>query len=81
MIKAEINKENPQQNVQASGNVPELMKDIAILISGIYTQFQNADPKTAKLFRMGIENMVNDPNGPVWNATGNQTGIIFKKPN
>lgn len=81
MIKAEISKDNPQQNIQASGSVPDLMKDIAVLINGLYAQFQNADPMTAKLFRMGIENMVNDPNGPVWSPTGNQTGIIFRKPN
>ena len=81
MIRAEISQDNPQQNIQASGSVPDLMKDIAVLINGLYTQFQNADPMTAKLFRIGIENMVNDPNGPVWGSAGNQTGIIFRKPN
>ena len=80
MIKAEISKDNPQQKVQASGNVPELMNDIAILINGIYTQFQNADPTTAALFRAGVENMIKDPNGPAWGTLGNQTGIIFRKP-
>ena len=81
MIKAYISKENPQQNVQASGNIPELMNDIAFLINGIYTQFQNADPNTAKLFRTGIENMIKDPNGPAWGTPGYQTGIVFRKPN
>ena len=81
MITAEISKDNPQQYIQASGNIPELMKDLAVLICGLYTQFQNADPNTAALFRTGVENMIKDPNGPAWSTQGNQTGIIFRKPN
>lgn len=80
MIKADISKDNKQQLMQASGNVPEILNDIAILVNGIYTQFKNADPITAKLFRMGIENIVKDPNGPMWGTLGNQTGIVFRKP-
>lgn len=80
MIKADISKNNPQQNIQASGNIPELLSDLALLVNGIYTQFQNADPNTAALFRMGVENMIKDPNGPAWGNPGNQTGIVFRKP-
>lgn len=79
MIKAEI-KKNAQATITATGSIPELLTDMAVLISGIYTQFKNTSPAAATLFRSGLENMIKDPNGPAWKALGNQTGIIFRQP-
>ena len=80
MIKVNISKENKQQDITAAGSVPEILTDVAMLISSIYTQFKNVDPDTAEKFRSGLVNMVQDPNGPAWKAWGNQTGIIFQRP-
>lgn len=80
MIKANINRENQVQEISAKGAVLELMTDVAVLIGGIYTQLHNADPTTAAIFKHGIANMANDPTGPMWQALGNQTGIVFRQP-
>ena len=80
MIKANISKENEQQTISASGNIGELMNDVAVLINGIYTQLKNADPASALMFRSGMINMISDTKSPVWQSMGDQTGIIFQKP-
>ena len=80
MIQANISKENKQQTITATGSVPELLGNIAVLIGGIYTQFKNTSPGTALLFRQGVMNMVNDPNAPVWQTQSGQIGIVFQKP-
>lgn len=80
MLKVDISRENKQQTVQAAGSIPEVMNDVAVLLSSIYNQFNAVSPAAAKLFRKGIENMLRDPKGEVWKAAGSQTGIIFRKP-
>ena len=80
MIKANINKENKQQVITATGSIEEMMADTAILINGIYNQLKNADPTTARIFRTGITNMVKDATGPVWKPMDGQTGIVFSIP-
>ena len=80
MIKANINKVNKQQTIEATGSIPELMNDVAVLLSGIHSQFNAVSPAAAKLFKQGIENMVKDPKGAMWQAGGNQTGIAFQMP-
>lgn len=80
MIKANISKKNKQQIINASGSIQELLSDMAILVGGIYTQLRNADPATALQFRTGMTNMISDTWGPAWQPMGNQTGIIFQKP-
>ena len=79
MLKVDINKNEGKPTIHASGNIPEMLNDIAILISALYTQFQAADPVTAHLFRAGFTKMTNDPDGPMWKALGNQTGIAYRK--
>lgn len=79
MIKANISKENKNQQIVAEGNVLELVNDLAVLISSIHTQFQNVDPATAWMFRVGLQAVVKDPNGPCWKAVDGQTGIVFPK--
>ena len=80
MLDVKIGKRFPKQTITAAGSIPELMNDLAILLSGIHTQFQNADPATALMFRQGVQAMVRDTNGPCWQPANNQTGIIFQKP-
>lgn len=80
MIQANINKENKQQVIHATGSILEIMDDIAMLISGIYTQLENHDPAGAAMFRSGLKNMAIDPRGPMWQSHGDQTGIIITKP-
>lgn len=80
MIRANISKENTKQIIEATGSIPELLNDVAVLLSGIYNQFNAVSPAAAKLFKTGIENMVKDPNSVVWQAGGNQTGIAFQLP-
>lgn len=80
MIKANINKKNKQQLIDAVGSVPELINDTTVLISGIYTQLKNADQVTAELFRAGLIKLLTDKHSPAWKALGNQTGIVFQKP-
>ena len=84
MLKAEIKRGTQAGNgvvrITAEGGVPELLNDVALLIGGIYTQFKAADPVTAEMFRIGVTNMVIDGRGALWNAVGNQTGIIIRKP-
>lgn len=77
MIKANISKENATQVVTAEGNVMELVNDVTLLISAIHTQFQNMDPTTAWMFRVGLQAVVRDTTGPCWKAADGQTGIIF----
>ena len=79
MIKANISKENATQSIAAEGNVMELVNDVTVLISAIHTQFQNMDPATAWMFRVGLQAVVRDPNGPCWKAVDGHTGIIFPK--
>lgn len=80
MIKANISKENDTPDITAQGNVMELVSDVTVLISAIHTQFQNMDPATAWMFRVGLQAVVRDTNGPCWMPAGGQTGIIFRKP-
>ena len=80
MIKANISRENETQVVAAEGNVVELVSDVTVLINSIHTQFQNMDPATAWMFRVGLQEVVRDPNGPCWKPADGQTGIIFPKP-
>lgn len=80
MIKANISKENKHQTIVASGDIPELMNDTAVLINGLYTQLRNADPASALMFRTGMINMIADTKSPVWQPMDNQTGIVFQKP-
>ncbi len=77
MIRANISRENKQQIIVATGSIPEMVNDVAVLLNGIYNQFNAASPAAAKLFRKGVEDMVKDPNGTIWKAAGNQTGIAF----
>ena len=81
MIKANISKENKQQLIEAVGSVPELINDTTVLIGGIYTQLRNADAVAAELFRAGLIKLLTDKHSPAWKALGNQTGIVFQKPN
>ena len=80
MIKVNISRENEKQVIEAKGDIPELLTDLALQISGIYNQFQSADPDTAAAFRQGLQGMVADPDGPCWKVLGNITGIIFQSP-
>lgn len=80
MLKTDINKENKRQIIEASGSIPELMNDVAVVLSGIYNQFNAVSPAAAKHFKQGIENMVKDPNGAVWKSITKQTGIAFRMP-
>ena len=78
MLKTNIDKNNPKQIIEATGSIPELMSDVAVLLSGIYRQLNAVSPAAAKCFKQGIENMVKDPKGTMWQAGGNQTGIAFR---
>lgn len=80
MLKAKICK-GEVSAIEATGSVPELMADVAMLVSGIYNQFLAANPDTAAVFRTGITNLVKDENGPMWRPVDGQTGIIFPKNN
>ena len=51
MLKVDINKDGSKPVVHASGNLMEILNDIAVMTSALYTQFQAADPNTAKLSR------------------------------
>ena len=80
MIQAIISKKNNQQSIVAEGSIPEMMNDVAILISGIYNQFFATNPASAIQFRVGLTTMINAPDSPVWKPMGNQTGITFRMP-
>ena len=80
MIKANISKKTNQQTVTATGAVPELMNDLAIIISGIYNQLKTANPAEAVQFRFGMIGMLSAANSPVWTPMGNQIGITFRMP-
>ena len=79
MLKVDISKDGGKPVVHASGNLLEILNDIAVMTSGLYTQFQAADPNTAHYFRTGFINMTNDPDSPMWKALGNQIGIAYLK--
>ena len=80
MLDVKIGKGLQKQTIIASGSIPELLGDLAVIVSGIHTQFQNADPTAAVMFRQALQAMVADQDGPCWQAMNNQTGIIFQKP-
>lgn len=79
MLNVDINKDKGSPIIHASGNLMEILNDIAVMTSALYTQFQAADPTTAQYFRTGFINMTNDPDSPMWKALGNQTGIAYRK--
>lgn len=81
MIQANIARGNEKQIIHASGEIPELLTDIIVLVSGIYTQLKGASPETAEMFRTALTKVVQDQNGPMWKAIDGQTGIVFRKPN
>ena len=74
-------KKDEKTVIEATGNVPELMADVAVLVSGIYNQFLVASPDTAEMFRTGMINLTNDENGPMWRPVDGQKGIIFLENN
>ena len=79
MLKVDIDKDNGSPVIHASGSIMEILNDIAVMTSALYTQFQAADPKTAHYFRTSFINMTNAPDSPMWKALGNQTGIAYKQ--
>ena len=85
MLNVEIKRGNSTEQgsatITAVGGVPELLNDIAVLVSSIYNQFNAASPDSAALFHDGLKNMANDPNSPLWKPVNGQTGIIFPKTN
>lgn len=80
MIQAKINNKTNQHIIDTSGDLQDLLQDIAILVSGIYTQLGNNDPAAAAIFRTGLQNMTADSRGPMWQSHGDQTGIIITQP-
>ncbi len=82
MIKVEIRKETPDKkgvaNINASGNVPELLSDTAMMVNGIYRQLAAVNPELAMAFRYGLVNMAIDPESPMWGNTGDQIGFAIK---
>ena len=80
MLKTNISKENTKQIIEATGSIPELMNDVAVLLSGIYSQFNAVSPAAAKLFKTGVQSIVKDNDSAVWRTNGNQTGIAFRMP-
>ena len=48
MLKVDINKDGSKPVVHASGNIMEILNDIAIMTSALYTQFQAADAPAVK---------------------------------
>ena len=74
-------KKDEKSVIEANGTVPELMADVAVLVSGIYNQFLVASPDTAAMFRTGLINLAKDENGPMWRPVDGQKGIIFPKNN
>lgn len=80
MLKTNINKNNEKQIIEATGSIPELMNDVAVVLSAIHNQLEAVSPAAAVFFKRGIERMIKDPKGKVWTASGNQTGITFRMP-
>ena len=78
MILASISQKNKQQTITASGDIPELMNDLAIIVNGIYNQLKSANPAVAAQFRFGMIGMISAIDSPVWTPLGNQTGIVLK---
>lgn len=79
MLKATIQK-GESSAIEATGSTMEIMADILVLINSIHTQFQSADPGTAAAFRLGLSEILADPNSSVWKAHDGQSGIILQKP-
>lgn len=80
MLKAKVCKDE-KTVVEASGSVPELLNDIAVLVSSIYNQLGAAGPYPAMAFRTGLTNLVKDEGSPMWRPVEGQSGIIFPKNN
>ena len=80
MLKTNINKNNEKQIIEATGSIPELLNDLAVVLSGIYNQLRAASPAAAVLFKRGVERMIKDPNSKVWNAGNGQIGLAFRFP-
>lgn len=79
MLKANIDKNNEHQIIVATGGINEMLNDIAVLVNGLYKQFQGVAPMTAVAFRSGLIGLLSDPDGPAWNDMGNQMGYVIKK--
>lgn len=82
MLKVEIKTGGPEETgvaqITAAGSVTEIVRDVAILINGIYNQFKATSPETAALFRRQVEILVEQPDDLLWGTLGDQTGIAFK---
>ena len=77
MLKVNI-KKGEQSEIVATGSTAEIMADIVVTINSIYGQMQAADKNGAEEFRLGLFNVMTDPNGPMWKPIEGAEGVEFK---
>lgn len=77
MLKVNI-KKGEQSEIVATGSTSEIMAEIVVMISSIYGQMQTADKIGAEEFRLGLFNVMTDPNGPMWKPLEGTEGVAFK---
>lgn len=54
--------------VEASGNLAELLTDLALTIKAVHVQMKNVDPVAAETFKAALKIGVAMEDGPVWGA-------------
>lgn len=61
----------------ASGDILEISADVAVVISGVYSQLMHSDPAIAQFFRYNMRKLISEPNSPVWDPSATSVGVCI----
>ena len=64
----------------ASGDILEISADVAVVISGVYSQLMHSDPAIAQFFRYNMRKLISEPNSPVWDPSTTSEGVCIIQP-
>lgn len=75
MLKIEINGLN-NNPISLNGSLIEITAEMGMAIMGVHCAFLQRDPAAAKLFRLALTDLVNDPKSPIWEPPAGGTVTI-----
>ena len=78
MLKCEIGK-NTDCRMMAAGSTMEIVDDILNIIKFLFNHFQRRSPAQAKMFRENLVAILQDPESPIFDGSGEYTAIDLSR--
>ncbi len=81
MLKANIDKHNPDCTVVTGGTLRDIINDIAVIVNTIHTEVAAASPEDGKAFRSALTSVLTRPDSAVWSPINHDhTAISIRLP-